>query len=530
MESEIINRIKKIHGNLYKFDNFNYVSYKVKVKLICNAHGEFEILLNNLIGLKRGCQKCGINNKQKSCLSNIDKFKLKSNKIHNYKYDYSKSLYVNWKTPLIIICEKHGEFIKTPNNHLNHQGCGKCNTENKKIKIDEKNENNKKNKREKAEIKLKKTTEEFIKKSNYIHSYKYDYLLVKYERSNLKVKIICRKHGIFEQTPHHHKNGNGCPQCSYEDQIGRLKMTTNMFISISKKKHGEYYDYIKSSYNGHKSKIKIICKKHGEFLQNAKYHMNGGGCPKCNCGYSKKVNTNKGYSSEDFYKKCNEKHDNKYTYHDDFKGVKNKIKIICEKHGEFLQEGHHHLIGYGCPKCSLDIKKNKTDVFINSANKLHKNKYDYMINDEFVLSNDKVLIKCKLHGLFEQISYVHLCGSGCSLCKTKSRGELFISNYLKENNIEFIREKSITNIKKGLRFDFYLNKLNTIIEYDGKHHFLPVKYYGGEKYLESVKINDEVKNQYCINNNIKLIRIPYTQLKKIPEILKKELENDKLQT
>lgn len=61
-----------------------------------------------------------------------------------------------------------------------------------------------------------------------------------------------------------------------------------------------------------------------------------------------------------------------------------------------------------------------------------------------------------------------------------------------------------------LPFDFYLYDKNIIIEYDGLHHFEPVKGWGGEEKFKITQENDEIKNTYCKNNNITLIRIPYT--------------------
>ena len=72
--------------------------------------------------------------------------------------------------------------------------------------------------------------------------------------------------------------------------------------------------------------------------------------------------------------------------------------------------------------------------------------------------------------------------------------------------------------KNKLRFDFYLPDLNTIIEYDGEHHFKENKYFG-EGNLEYITVNDEIKNQYCIDNKIKLIRIPYWKFDVIENIL-----------
>ncbi len=60
-------------------------------------------------------------------------------------------------------------------------------------------------------------------------------------------------------------------------------------------------------------------------------------------------------------------------------------------------------------------------------------------------------------------------------------------------------------------FDFYIEDLNLIIEYDGFQHFHPVKYWGGEDGLKENKERDLIKNKYCQDNNIKILRIPYTE-------------------
>lgn len=76
----------------------------------------------------------------------------------------------------------------------------------------------------------------------------------------LKVKIICEKHGIFEQTPAHHMRGNGCQLCSENK-----KMTNGDFIGKVKEIHGNRYDYSLVEYTNSNTKVKIICEEHGEF-------------------------------------------------------------------------------------------------------------------------------------------------------------------------------------------------------------------------------------------------------------------------
>ena len=138
-----------------------------------------------------------------------ENFVMRSNKKHNNKYDYSKVEYINNATKVCIICPEHGEFWQTPDAHLRGQGCPICRWS-------------------KAKESIRKiqglTTKKFIEKANDVHGNKYDYSLVKYENTDTKVCIICPEHGEFWQTPHHHLNGTGCPECGRND-ISEEKLT-----------------------------------------------------------------------------------------------------------------------------------------------------------------------------------------------------------------------------------------------------------------------------------------------------------------
>ena len=89
----------------------------------------------------------------------------------------------------------------------------------------------------------------------------------------------------------------------------------------------------------------------------------------------------------------------------------------------------------------------------------------------------------------------------------------------------YIREYRFDNCKYKYRlpFDFYLTEYNICIEYDGKQYYEPVEYFGGEKAFKETKKRDATKNNYCQNNDIKLIRIPYWEFDNIENILEKEL-------
>jgi hypothetical protein len=111
----------KIHGDRYDYSLVEYKNNKTKVKIICKEHGVFEQIPKSHIN-ESGCWKCKENNPK-----DIGYFIEKSNIIHNNRYDYSKSVYINALTKLEIVCSKHGSFFQKPNKHItSKQGCPKC--------------------------------------------------------------------------------------------------------------------------------------------------------------------------------------------------------------------------------------------------------------------------------------------------------------------------------------------------------------------------------------------------------------------
>lgn len=289
------------------------------------------------------------------------------------------------------------------------------------------------------------TTEEFINRARLIHGDRYDYSKVDYINSNNNVKIICLKHGVFKQLPLNHINlCQGCPIC-----VGRGKGTTERFIDNSKKVHGDKYDYSMAKFVNSKTKIKIICPKHGVFEQFTNNHLSGSGCPICSGG-----------------------------------------------------------------------KRKTSQNFIFESNKKHENKYDYSLVN-YINNYTKVKIICSEHGVFKQKPNHHIAGSGCPICKIKSKGEILIKDWLNENNIECEHQKSFPNCKNIslLKYDFYLPNQNILIEYDGKQHFVSIDYWGGDLIFKRQQQNDKIKTEYAINNNINLLRIPYTERKNLSEIL-----------
>ena len=290
------------------------------------------------------------------------------------------------------------------------------------------------------------------------------------------------------------------------------KLTTEEFISKAKLVHGYKYDYSLVEYINNSTKIKIICKEHGIFEQIPNSHLLGINCPKCH---------NLNQDNDSFISKSKLIHGDKYDYVlVNYKHSKNKVKISCPIHGEFEQTPNAHLRGNGCPNCGDTLKLN-TNLFIEKAKIVHNDFYDYTLVT-YKTSKEKVLIYCPIHGGFEQQPDSHLQGIGCPNCSA-SKGELSISNFLVKNNIHFKQQHKFDNCKykRRLPFDFYIPSLHVCIEFDGKQHFKPVKHFGGDIAFEELQIKDKIKTEYCIYNNIRLIRIK--DKNKINEILINEI-------
>lgn len=113
-----------------------------------------------------------------------------------------------------------------------------------------------------------------------------------------------------------------------------------------------------------------------------------------------------------------------------------------------------------------------------------------------------------------QITSGHTKSCGCLRSDAVSYFEHLVRGYLSNIDINFNAEYSFANCTGvtgyPLRFDFYLPDINLVIECDGIQHFRPVKYFGGLQRFDRQRANDQIKNTYCEENNIHLLRIPYT--------------------
>ncbi len=347
-------------------------------------------------------------------------------------------------------------------------------------------------------MKEKWTTEFFISKAKEIHGDdKYDYSQVVYVNYDTKVKIVLDGI-IYEQSPHKHIMGR-CPEKN------TLRKTTEQFISEAHSIWGDKYNYSMVDYKGADRKVKIILNNI-IFEQRAISHLRGL-APECN-----KSNTEK------FIENSRRVHGLKYNYSlVEYKSAKSKVKIVY-KNKVFEQSPTLHLSGYEPENINLAVRKTN-EKFIQEASLIHSNKFDYS-KTKYVRNQVKVVIICPVHGEFTQRPLSHLQGNGCNSCN-ESRGEKIVSKYLKDNRIPFVRQKKFTTCRNvfELPFDFWIPSKKVLIEYDGEQHFKANEYFGGQQAFVNLKANDAIKSNWCIQNNIELVRISYHEIHEICMIL-----------
>ena len=199
-----------------------------------------------------------------------------------------------------------------------------------------------------------------------------------------------------------------------------MTMTLEEFIRRAREVHGDKYDYSKVDYKNNYTKVCIICPTHGEFMQVPSNHLQGAGCPYCR---NEGISGRQADTYEEYVLKARTVHGDKYSYpRDKFQvGGKDKIGIICPKHGLFYQRKSVHLDGKGCIRCrdekfSIDNRKTQ-EQFIADAIRVHgEGAFDYS-NVKYEDGKTPVDIVCLKCGCRFSIAPSYLLhGQGCPEC------------------------------------------------------------------------------------------------------------------
>ena len=279
----------------------------------------------------------------------------------------------------------------------------------------------------------------FLEKAKAAHNNKYTYDNATFEANSENVIVTCPIHGDWETSRHRHINATiGCPECA---KLARRENFIKEVIVKAKAIYGDRYTYDKSFSSP--SGIIATCQIHGDWTTTPREHITlKRGCPKCGKleRYEKAKRT--------FFEKAKAKHGDRYDYSKvNYVRDDEHVIVICKIHGEFPVTPGNHTRGTGCPKCAHDALSHTLDHYIDRAKEVHGDRYDYseIIGNPRI--NDKVPIKCKIHGVFKQPFNEHIhAGHGCPIC-----GQLVINEKHSLSQDEVL--KRFTKVH-GDRYDY----------------------------------------------------------------------------
>lgn len=475
-QEEYVDKVKHKHGNRYSFEKCRYKTSRIEVIITCTKHNyDFNVVPSVLLGEKKkgklrnnmvgSCPMC-----QEEYQNNLkEQFIEKMRAAHNYEYDYDVDNYVNDRTKFNAICKKHGKFSVYPSNHVRgSQKCLFCELETEKIKT--------------------------------IEGVKY---------------YSCDVHGIFPVGKDRTK-ASGCLRCNAEKRKQEQIQKFNEKINIG---FGSDYDiFITEVY------VEFRCKKHGTrttvkrnevgFSTNRRTCY----CDTCN---TERITKIKQEAREALEKKCREVISSEYV------GVFEFLEF-CDNDGDIRKcmVRLNNLVNGGVKELtakqvlrktlSPDINKSipkGSHISFDEAKSLMRKLGITSLRQykKWRKRTSQPTLPSNPHRSYKEWQN-HYDFFDTNVEKDMSTGELRIRDYLERKSLEYVFQKKYDDCRNinPLPFDFYVPKYDLIIEFDGYHHYYEVKLYNAS--LETVQKHDGIKNKYCVDNGINIVRIPYWEL------------------
>lgn len=392
--------------------------------------------------------------------------------------------YVDAKTKILHHCLLHDVYWDiTPSGALQGNGCELC-------------------RREKINKFHQKTHEQYIAELYNVNPN----IIVKESYIDAKTPILheCTTHNIeWKIAPSNALQGQGCCECKSEKIKNKLSKTHEQYLYELRKVNPDIEPI--EQYIGANIPILHRCLIDGyEWYAQPNNMLNGYGCPKCSQRYRR---THDDYVQEVF--EVNQDIEVLGV----FSGLQNPILHRCKIHNiEWMAYPEFILRGCGCSECGNEkVREKLARTHEQYVEELKEKNPDIEVLGIYVNSFTPILHRCLKDGYEWCVSPVNiLFGYGCPQCN-ESSGERKVRQWLDNHSIKYIYQKTFKDCKniRLLPFDFYLPDYNICIEYDGMQHFKSIEYFGGEDAFKRRVEHDNIKTNYCLNNNISLLRIPY---------------------
>lgn len=327
-----------------------------------------------------------------------------------------------------------------------------------------------------------------------------------YKNTHSKLSLKCPVGHEFKMQYANFQQGQRCPKCA-----GIMKYT---YEEVKEYIESFGYKLLSDKYVNNLELLEISCPKGHKFKMSFSSFKTGSRCPKC-LGKQLSYNEVKEKIESIGYILLSEE----YTI------AKDKLRMRCDKGHEFEMSLTKFNAGHRCIKCHNESGSNRKYTYEFVKNYIQKEGYE-LLSEIYTITKEKLLIKCNKGHKFKMSFGDFKGGCRCPQCNI-SKGEYKISKILERHNVKYEMQYKFKDCKfyKELPFDFYLPDYNMCIEYDGGQHFKIVNWFGGFDGFISTKIRDTIKNIYCEENNITLIRIPYWECNNIENILNEKIIN-----
>ncbi len=325
--------------------------------------------------------------------------------------------------------------------------------------------------------------------------------LERYVNSQTKIEVRHNKCGnTYKVVPNNFIKGSRCPYCA-----GLAKKTDTQFKREVYNLVGNEYSFLESYINIETS-LEVKHNKCGHtYKVTPANFLKGTRCPYC-YGCRKKTDTQ-------FQQEVFDLVGNKYVFLDTYVNTHTKLKVKHNKCGNVYEVmPSNFLRGQRCPYCSASFNFKKTDAqFKQEVFDLVKDAYTFL--DSYVSDHTKIRVKHNECGHIYKVTPGNfLYGYRCPYCSS-SKGEDVISKILKSLGIKYEYQKTFDDLtdKASLSYDFFIPNQNILIEYQGKQHYEPIDYFGGESQFKSQQKHDSMKLDYAKLHNYNLIAVPYTE-------------------
>lgn len=322
-----------------------------------------------------------------------------------------------------------------------------------------------------------------------------------------------------------------CDDCRRSEKgikIGKKRKTHTEFLEEVTSLGGHDF-LILGEYQGYFEKIKVKhlpCDRIWDAVPSSLISgiQRGGGCIECS---RKKKTMAKRKTPEKFEEEVYSLVGDEYIFLEKYELAAIQIRVWHRKCNlEYLVSPNSFLTGSRCNVCAMKesgMNQRKEDsTFKEEVFELVGDEYSFL--EKYQKNNTKIKVRHNKCGETYKVQPSNfLSGGKCPFCMS-SKGEIKIANILRKREVDFEKEKKFDGCRttRPLPFDFYVNK-SLLIEYDGEFHFQPARFSKNKekmiKKLKSTQRNDRVKNEYCIENKISLVRIPYWELDNIETIL-----------